>query len=395
MTSSDDLRSRFLDELIASTRVLSSIDSAAVAEAWASSAVAEWSTLGGAPGELAARLASSSSLGAGLIEWIDGGEPPDGTVEWISDVGCHELRRASRIVDASTPDEIGWIFEYVAPSGDQHDLSATIVADQLVGLSVGPAGLAMAAFDDTTSGFRVQEVPVDEAITILAKSVVGQRCSLSESAEATVPLLARRLGINLVLEVEATSDRTLPERHVDDDRYAADVLASALRAQLGQDPADAVHAAHDAFVARVAAADPDAMTLFDVAGITAAPEEVDLDLFVRLVGAYFAPASLEPHTDAQFAALIELEPADWIGVVLGLTRASVGTEIDGDTLVRFINKAPEITTTIPKGDAPRIAWTFEQMLFSWEVTGVLDGDGRVSETASWLLPRAALAALGR
>lgn len=392
MASTDDLRNRFLDELIGSARVLASIESAAIGEAWASGAVAEWSALGGAAGQLGGRLEEHSPLGAALVEWIEGAEPPDTGADWVTDVGRHELKRVSRLVDESRIADVGWIFEYVAPSGDRHDLSATIADGELIGLSVGPEGLAMAAVDDPASGFRIEEVSAEEGLAVLEQCLVGSVGALSESAEATIPLVVRRLGITAVAHDSPTSDRTLPPRDPDDDRYAADVLASALRTQLAMDPPDSVPAALQVFRERVSAADPDATTLFEVAGLPIPSDDVDLEVFVRLVGAYLAPRDLTAHTDAQFSALVELEPADWVGVILGLTRARVGTDIDGDALVSLINRAPEITTTIPKNDAPRISWTFEQMLFSWEVTGVLDDDGCVGAAASWLLPRAALAA---
>lgn len=78
-------------------------------------------------------------------------------------------------------------------------------------------------------------------------------------------------------------------------------------------------------------------------------------------------------------------------MVLGLVRASVGTEVDGSMLVRAINTAPEITTSIPKKHAAALAWTFETMLYAWEVTGVLR-DGAVGPAARWILPQAALQA---
>lgn len=400
MASTDDTRNRYIEELIGSAEVLTSVESAAVAEAWASSAVAEWAALGGSPGSLGALVADRSELGGALIGWIEGDEPPVDGADWVSDVGQHELLGVMRLVDQSKPSEIGWILEYESASGERHDLSATVLDGRLVGLAVGPAGLSLAAAEDQASGFSVRAGDADQALAALRDALGHGLDGLSEEAEATVPLLARRLGVEVSVGQTPVSERTMPERDLEDDRYAADVLASALRAELRASAPEAVHAAHRSFVSLVEAGDSDALTLFDVAGIeppAAAGQtdvELDLDVFVRLVGVYLAPASLDAHTDAQFAALIELEPADWIGVVLGLSRVSAGTTIDGDALVRFINRAQEITTTIPKADAPRIAWTFEQMLYSWEVTGVLDENGAVSPAAAWLLPRAALTVWG-
>lgn len=388
----DILRGRYLDELIASTRLLESFESAAVAEAWASGAVAEWAALDGSSGSLARELESSSPLGAGLVAWMYGGPAPSSGADWVGDVGQHTVSRVVRMLDPNQPDETGWILEYVAPSGVKHDLSATIVGDVLVGLSVGPSGLALAAVEDDANGFTVEESSIDDVVAQLERCVTGPLDTLSESAEATLPLVMRRLDLRAPVGevVSAVVDRTMPPRELEDDRYAAGVVTSALRAQFDAPLTDAVEAAKAAFEARVAAREADALTLFEIAGMTVV-DELDLRAFVRLAGAYLAPVDLSPHSDAEFAALVELEPADWTGVVLGMARAAAGTEIDGDTLVTFVNRAPEITTTIPKRDAPRIAWTFEKTLFAWETTGVLDEHGCVTEVAKWILPRAAQA----
>ncbi len=400
MASTDEIRNRYIDELIGSARVLASVESAAIAEAWASSAVAEWAALDGSPGRLSEHIADRSELGGALIHWIEGGDPPLTGADWVSDIGQHELLRVMRLVAHSKPSEIGWILEYESASGERHDLSATVLDGRLIGLAVGPEGLSLAASEDQASGFEVSETNADQAIAVLRECLGQDVDALSEEAEATLPLLARRLGVNASVGAATILERTMPERDVEDDQYAADVLASALRTELRAAPPDVVHQALAAFAALAERSESDALTLFDVAGIdlpsadTAGAPSADLDTFVRLVGAYLAPVNLDAHTDVQFTALIELEPADWIGVILGMSRAAVGTAIDGDALVRFINRAQEITTTIPKADAARIAWTFEQMLYSWQITGVLDDDGGVSEAAAWLLPRAALEAWG-
>ncbi len=395
MASTDDTRNRYIDELIESAGVLASVESAAIAEAWASSAVAEWAALDGPRGRLGELVADRSELGGALIGWIEGGDPPVDGADWASDVGQHELLGVMRLVDRSKPLEIGWILEYESASGERHDLSATVLGGRLIGLAVGPAGLSLAAVEDQASGFSVLAGDADQALASLRDCLGKNFDGLSEEAEATLPLLARRLGVNVSVGSTPSIERAMPTRDLDDERYAADVLVSALRAELRVAAPEAVHQAHAAFVTLVENGDSDAKTLFDIAGIELCDvpdrRRIDLDVFLRLVGVYLAPVALDAHTDEQFAALIELEPADWIGVILGMSRAQAGTAIDGDVLVGFINRAPEITTTIPKRDAPKIAWTFEQMLYAWEVTGVLDERGAVSAAAAWLLPRAALA----
>ena len=133
--------------------------------------------------------------------------------------------------------------------------------------------------------------------------------------------------------------------------------------------------------------------MVDVAGIAEADAAAgDGVAYLRAVAAYLRPVDLSVHPTPTQEALIELEWADWLGAVIGLARSEVGTEVDGRTLVQLINRCPEITTTIPKNDAARIGWAFEQTLYAWAVTGVLDDDGALTEAGRWLLPRAALAA---
>ncbi len=373
--------------------MLASVESAAVAEAWASGAVAEWAALGGAQGQLAKRIADHSPLGAALITWMEGGAKPTGDAEWLGDVGRHELTRSVRLIDANMPDEVGVILEYVAPSGERHDLSVTISGGAITGIAVGPEGLAQAALEDERDSISVEALDSADALGIVREALRSPIPELSAAAEATLPLVISRVGVadgELAGFAQTTSNRELPERYEDDDRYAADVIRSSMRSVLAEPAPDAVEAARLGVVDLIANNDPDAITVFEVAGLDIeAP--IDIDTLIRLVGAYLSPKNLDAHTDPQFAALIELEPADWVGVVLGMARAAVGTEVDGRSIVGFINKAPEITTSIPKADAPHLAWTFEQMLFAWEVTGVLSGQGAVSEAARWLLPQAAIA----
>ncbi|MFT7473756.1 MAG: hypothetical protein ACI81L_000671 [Verrucomicrobiales bacterium] len=391
MASLDNLQIRFIDELLGSASMLDEVESAAIAEAWASGAIAEWAAIGGVRGGLAKLVVGESTLAAELISWLELGTVPQGDADWVADVGRHEVIGAAQLTQQARSGEIGLILEYVAPSGDRHDLSATLFEGTLAGLVIGPEGLADAAREDKRDGLSVEHIDPQVAIDLIRTAAEEGMGELSEAAEATLPLLLSRLGMSDEHFVDApVIDRALPERDLDDDRYAVRVLTSALREVFAEPMPTAVEAVMRSFRARVATRDPDVLTLFGVAGIDTSIE-LSPHVFLKLVGAYLAPIDLGAHTDAQFAALIDLESADWLGVILGMSRAPVGTDVDGDVLVTFINRAPEVTTTIPKGDVAVIAWTFEQMLFGWQVTGVLDDAGAVSDVARWLLPHAARA----
>jgi len=369
------------------------VDSAAVAEAWASGAVAEWLSLGGEHGQLGARIVDGSALATALVDWMEGGDSPTSGADWVGDVGRYELRRVVQLVQETKPNEVGWILEYEAPSGDRHDLSATVADGELIGITVGPEGLAAAAMEDETHGLHVRVADAEQAKEAIRDSLDRSIGQLSNAGEATLPMLVQRLGLSPSSGSIGKIERVAPPRNIEDDHYAAEVVASALRPLFSVERTPAVDDALDAFVSRVRTGDPDAITLFEVAGL-AVTTEVTIPVFTRLAGVYLAPVDLTAHTDPQFAALVDLEPADWVGVVLGLSRSAVGTVVDGHALVTLINRTPEVTTTIPKADAGRVSWTFEQMLYAWEVTGVLDEDGAVGAAASWLLPRAALAVWG-
>ena len=385
---SAELRRRFLSELHGSIAVLDGAETAAIAEAWASSAVAEWLALGGRPGQLVDEL-SDRPLASATVSWIEGSEPPMGD-GLLSDVGRHRAVEAWEMIDPSEPDERGVIITYEAPSGDLHDVSVSIIAGSLASLTIGPSGLADAVESESD---RFVRSPLDsqDALRDVSRVLRHVGSGLTPMSEASIPLLQRRLGTDAITLEPASADVIeIEPRDSELDRYAADVVRSALRKTLESPPPAEVLEEVRKCQLRVEEGDPDALALIEVAGLTESTV-LDVNGLVHLVGAYLAPSTLHPHAAAEQEALAYVEPADWIGVVLGLSRASVGTSVDGDMLVTAINRAPEITTSVPKRDAPLLAWTFELMLYAWEVTGVLH-EGTVGPAASWLLPHGAIAA---
>ena len=386
--SNKALRDRFLGELENSVTVLEGVETAAVGEAWASSAVSEWLALGGSLGSLATHL-SSHPQAVKVIEWVEGGDAPGGD-GWLGDVGTHQPVEAWDLQDPKSPGERGVIVAFEAESGDRHDVSITIADDQLLAVVVGPAGLADATKeDDSGSGVVAESMDLGDATALIRKATSTISADLSVVSEASLPLLFRRFGVPLgISSSEPEVAVELAERDQELDLYGADVIRSALRKELAAEPSEAAQDALRACQARFAASEPDAATLAEVAGLASTAELTMTDLY-RLAGAYFAPVTLAPHSVVEQEALAQLEVADWIGVVLGLTRARVGTHVDGQMLVKAINAAPEITTTIPKKHAAALGWTFETMLYAWEVTGVLI-DGTVGPAAKWILPQAAI-----
>ena len=400
MSSFDTFQTRFLEELIAAATVLDSIESAAQAEAWVSGAVAEWRALSGVDGDLGPAVDRAAPLASGLISWFLVGELPKGDAPWIADLGRHELDAVLRLHDESTPEELALIFEYRLDGERDHDVSVSIDAGLLTGISIGPAGLSDGLTTNDATDIEVEEVGEIEAASIVSDALGGSLKALSPTSEANLPLLQVRFGTNGATPsgpgaLRPSLGKAIPDRDSDDDAWCLDVVRSAMRSVLSTAAPASVSRAQSNYETAVANGEPDALTVLDVAGI-AAETPLDLSTFLSAVGAYFAPSDLSMHTSVQFDALAELEPVDWVGVVLGASRSgSSDSAIDGGTLVTFINRSPEITSTIPKADAGRLAWTFDQMLFSWEATGVMDQAGRITEAGRWLLPHALVAVLDR
>lgn len=388
MSGADSIVDRFRAEIVHAAAVLDEVESASQAEAWSSGALADWWDLE-AQGSLAERLAGSAPLAAALVSYLEGDEPEVLGVVWGGDVGRHEIVAAHELTSPESLDELAIVLEYEAPSGARHDVSVTLDRGQIVDAVLSPAGLLDAAGDADLVLTHTSVAPDAAGTRVSAALRSASIDKLSDNARSNLPVLLRRFGVDRNHSGSTETVVELAPRDPDDDRYAASLLMSALRIDRHAVQPASVVAAFESFATSAEPHDVD--VLAEVAGIDR-PDITDFNTCVRLLGAYLAPVSLRPHSAEAQVELNHLEWADWLGAILGATRAGPGTEIDGDVLVSMINRCPEITTSIPKRDAARVAWAFEQALFSWEVTGVLDGEGRLTEAGTWLLPRAALAA---
>ncbi len=248
---------------------------------------------------------------------------------------------------------------------------------------------------------EVRALDLDEGLERVRSALAHlQADELTVNGRLNVPLALRRFDVTPTTALASTGGHpavAIPPRDPDDDAWAADLLTSALRlhaaAEDAPDEPTVVGGARAEFLARLDEGDADARTVLDVGGLS--PGEASSDrsqLHLRAVAAYLRPVDLSMHPAATQHAILELEWADWLGAIIGLSRSTAGTDVDGTVLVQLINRCPEITTTIPKQDAARIGWAFEQTLYTWAVTGVLDDAGALTEAGRWLLPRAALAA---
>jgi hypothetical protein len=184
-----------------------------------------------------------------------------------------------------------------------------------------------------------------------------------------------------------------PSADPEGDAAASATLTGALRRELaGPEPADLADAA-----ARFRAAlgsDPDAAVLVEEAGVDPGGVD-DVTLLVAAAGALVRPGRLRHFTPGRRRLVRSLEWADWLGVVVELVREGAGADADPARYVRLVNRCPEVGGGgIPARDAPGVVAAFEEVLFSWELTGAVD-DGRLTAVGVWLLPRALLAAWSR
>lgn len=119
---------------------------------------------------------------------------------------------------------------------------------------------------------------------------------------------------------------------------------------------------------------------------------VDLDELTTAAATVFHAAA--PQVDRQQQeSLAFLEWADWLGVVLGAVRAGTGTPMHGDAMVDFINRCPEVTTSISKRDRSYVAYALDVAAGVWTELGLIT-DGALTAIGRWVLPRAAARAWG-
>jgi len=97
----------------------------------------------------------------------------------------------------------------------------------------------------------------------------------------------------------------------------------------------------------------------------AAPELVELwSALIRGDGGDFSARERE--------ALLWLEWADWLGAGIGMLRAGRGAEASGAALVDYVNRCPEVSSSIQKSDRGYAEWAFSLALELLEDRGALD-----------------------
>ena len=416
-------------EVLDEAALLRDLD-AARAEVWVSGLLGEWADLDDLLDLLGAsirsealavaRAATTMLPEAGAIatalaaRGID--EPP-----WLADVGTAVAHQAWEIVDPFSGN-VSVVVEYEHADGVRHSMLVEIEDGSAVDINFGPPGLVDDAFGESdTRSLSVHDWPVDRALERIAvaleRTALDGEVSVTDEfvmnaalARARVSGVARveAAGAELaraavvVASVAAASVHPVARPTRDAFEIEADAAScTTLRAALARELAEGVP-----IVALTVAADrvrhalavgssPDLDALAaDAYGGDSVAAIDDATLLARLAGAFVVPGPLDAFSAAARDAIRGLEWADWLGAVIPLVRTGIGADADPLQLVRNINRCPEVTTTVPKRDVPAVADVFARTLHAWELTGVLDLDGRLTALGVWILPRSLLVAWG-
>lgn len=118
------------------------------------------------------------------------------------------------------------------------------------------------------------------------------------------------------------------------------------------------------------------------------PPANDVELWVAAAGALIALREESGMGSEAESALMTLEHADWIGAVVGLARAGVGSPAEPPALLRYVNDLPEVEGEIDPDDASFVEAAFELVLPVWEAVGAIDTGRRLTRLGWWGLPRA-------
>ena len=413
------MRERF-DEVLDEAEMLFDLD-AARAEVWVSGLVAEWvdtddllALLGASDRPEA--LAIACALEAIVPEAAHTAETlvAAGMVrpEWAEVIGSAVAMLAWEIVDPFSGNS-SLVVEFEHADLVRHSMLVEIEDEAAVDINFGPPGLVDDAFAESdTRSLSVHEWPADRALSAIgdamARTAADPDVPVTDDYAMNAAVAMARIGLfgfedGTGFQVLLGPVRDAPVvagaiRSVRDpleaeaDAAACATLRSALARQLAL-PAPMVERADAAARVRAAlagASDPDLVALAHDAGLGDPALVDDHELLARLAGAFVVPGALLAFAPAERDALRGLEWADWLGAVIPLVRAGAGADASPMQLVQNINRCPEVTTTVPKRDAPVVADVFSRMLHAWELTGAIDDQGRLTTLGAWLVPRSLL-----
>jgi hypothetical protein len=397
-----------IDELLAAASVVLELD-AARAEAWASGLLADWDDHDALLAALRSRTEPVSlAVAVALRPMLPGAEAVATELQsrgvdppaFAPHVGSARPVAAWTVRDRhGTGTSV--VVEYEHTDQARHDMLVEIDAGVAVDLLVGPPGVVDALHDEADRHLDVVDETPEAALRVvrdaLQRVLDGAPVPLTDAYLLNHALVAARVGLPIVVPSSspAASDaRPARARDLEADALARATLDAALgRHALTAPPAATVAAAADGWRAAIDRGEPDAIALADEIGSDGDTAD-DLQLLLALAAAYVMPGPRAGMSPPAADAVDSLEWADWLGAAIPLVRAGVGADASPDQLVRNINRCPEVTTSIPKRDAPAVASAFACAMDAWRHAGVVDADLRLTALGAWLLPRALAFAWG-
>ena len=357
----------FLDVLDAAA-VLDELPDVARVEAWASSVLSVWAEAPDAAeidAEFAAWLAHSidprapkvllavSNLLALDPATVEAAKRQvDEPLAWMDGVGPARAGRAW-IVTKDDLRSVGIGFEML--DGSEHSLLADVADGALVSLIVGPGPDEL--FDGSEDLISLDFMPTaDAAHAIIAAGAATPVGQWPESGYVNAAIARRRLAELVGAELGGSFASGPPSEaaeKVDDER-----------AELNQW----------------------ALSVLDVAGVGQG-EPGDAHLVEPL-----DPGATARYPEREREAFEALEWADWLGMVLGLSRCQPGELVEPSMLIDLINRCPEVTSSIPRNDRAYFEWAISMVLPLWGRAGVIDDESKLTATGAAHLVHALRAA---
>ena len=126
----------------------------------------------------------------------------------------------------------------------------------------------------------------------------------------------------------------------------------------------------------------------DAAGWSGQPPAKDQQCCVEAAGALIGMREDSGLDVEQSSLIMAIDPAAWLGAVIGLVRAGPGARADAGDLVGYLDACPEVEGELDDDDADLVQSAFELILHTWEATGVVDARHRLTGLGSWVVPRA-------
>lgn len=111
--------------------------------------------------------------------------------------------------------------------------------------------------------------------------------------------------------------------------------------------------------------------------------------WLEAVAATISPPN-DPRIDIELqSAVMALEHADWLGLVIGLVRRGVGAELSADVVQEDVDALEDIEGEVEDRDGQLSVLEAAVATLSplWQALGVLDGSDRLTALGRWGLPR--------